>query len=104
MVMYTIYRSLRKSPTSKSFCLLLRLIKPLKESKLLKKVIKISNVAVFIKKNAKITKFKVRRGKYIYTFQTDKVDVIKRLTESLDTNTVEKVEIKKKRVVAKKAK
>ena len=61
-------------------------------------------LAVFIKKNAKITKFKVRRGKYIYTFQTDKVDVIKRLTESLDTNTVEKVEIKKKRVVAKKAK
>lgn len=62
-----------------------------------------SNLAVFIKKNAKITKFKIRRGRYFYTFKADKPNVIQAIETGLGKD-VEKVEIKKRRVVAKKAK
>ena len=60
-------------------------------------------VAVFVKKNAKITKFKIRRGRYFYTFKADKPNVIAAIESGLGKD-VEKVEIKKRRVVAKKAK
>ncbi|MCL4116404.1 UNVERIFIED_CONTAM: hypothetical protein GTU68_013336 [Idotea baltica] len=55
-----------------------------------------------IKKNKRNTKFKVRRGQYLYTFKTEKPDLAKRLTEGLDNNLFEKIEIKKR--VVKKAK
>ena len=53
-----------------------------------------------IKKNKKNTKFKVRRGTYLYTFKTEKPDLAKRLTDGLDNNLFDKIEIKK-RVVKK---
>ena len=59
------------------------------------------NSAVFIKKNKRVTKFKIRKGKYLYTFRAEKPDMAKRLSDSLDTNNIEKIEIKKKRVVKK---
>ena len=58
---------------------------------------------MFIKKNAKVTKFKIRRGKYFFTFKADKPNVIQAIESGLGKD-VEKVEIKKRRVVAKKAK
>jgi hypothetical protein len=58
---------------------------------------------VFIKKNAKVTKFKIRRGRYLFTFKADKPTVIQAIEAGLGKD-VEKVEIKKRRVVAKKAK
>jgi hypothetical protein len=61
-----------------------------------------NNIAVYIKKNKRITKFKIRRGQHLFTFKTEKPEMAKRLTDSLDTNQIEKVEIKK-RIVAKKA-
>jgi hypothetical protein len=60
-------------------------------------------IAVFIKKNAKVTKFKIRRGSYLYTFKADKPNVIQAIETGLGKD-VEKVEIKKRRVAAKKAK
>ena len=48
-------------------------------------------IALHIKKNPRITKFKIRKGRYVYTFKTDKPDVVKRLTEGLDANSIEKV-------------
>lgn len=59
--------------------------------------------AVFIKKNKKLTKFKIRRGKYLYTFKTNKDDLAKRLEDGLDGNQFEKVQIKN-RVLKKKEK
>lgn len=56
-----------------------------------------------MKKNARITKFKIRRGRYFYTFKADKPNVIAAIESGLGKD-VEKVEIKKRRVVAKKAK
>jgi hypothetical protein len=70
----------------------------------LKRVTFAFSLAVFIKKNKKVTKFKVRKGRYLITFKTEKPDMAKRLLDSLDNNQFEKVEIHKKRVVAKKAK
>jgi hypothetical protein len=67
-----------------------------------KQVLFIIILAVYIKKNKKITKFKIRRGQHLFTFKTEKPEMAKRLTDSLDTNQIEKVEIKK-RIVAKKA-
>ena len=61
-------------------------------------------VAIFIKKNKKITKFKIRKGRYLFTFKTEKPDIVKKLSDSFDSNGFDKVEIKKKKVVAKKAK
>ena len=58
-------------------------------------------LAVFIKKNKRVTKFKIRKGRYLYTFRAEKPDMAKRLSDSLDTNNIEKIEIKKKRVVKK---
>lgn len=49
-----------------------------------------------------MTKFKIRRGRYFYTFKADKPNVIAAIESGLGKD-VEKVEIKK-RVVAKKAK
>ena len=68
----------------------------------LKKVINSINLAVMIKKNKRTTKFKVRRGRYLYTFKTEKPDLAKRLTDGLDNSLFEKIEIKKR--VVKKAK
>jgi hypothetical protein len=56
-----------------------------------------------VKKNARVTKFKIRRGRYFYTFKADKPNVIAAIESGLGKD-VEKVEIKKRRVVAKKAK
>ena len=74
-----------------------------KSKKAVKKSTRLCNIAVFIKKNAKVTKFKIRRGRYFYTFQADKLNVIQAIENGLGKD-VEKVEIKKRRVVAKKAK
>ena len=41
-----------------------------------------------------MTKFKIRRGKYLYTFKTNKDDLAKRLEDGLDGNQFEKVQIK----------
>jgi len=59
------------------------------------------DLAVLIKKNKRITKFKIRRGKYLYTFKTNKDDLAKRLEDNLDGNQFEKVLIKN-RVITKK--
>ena len=59
--------------------------------------------AVFIKKNAKVTKFKIRRGRYFDTFKAEKPIVIQAIESGLGKD-VEKVEIKKRRVVSKKQK
>ena len=59
--------------------------------------------AVFIKKNPKITKFKIRKGKYFYTFKAEKPTVIQAIENGLGKD-VEKIEIKKRRVASKKAK
>ena len=56
-----------------------------------------------MKKNAKITKFKIRRGRYFYTFRADKPNVVAAIESGLGKD-VEKVEIKKRRIVSKKAK
>ena len=61
----------------------------------------IDSLAVFIKRNKRITKFKIRKGQHLYTFKADKPEMAKRLITSLDTNHIEKVEIKKKRIVKK---
>jgi hypothetical protein len=50
-----------------------------------------------------VTKFKLRRGRYLFTFKADKANVIQAIESGLGKD-VEKVEIKKRRVVAKKAK
>lgn len=59
-----------------------------------RKVILSLNLAVLIKKNKKVTKFKIRKGKYLYTFKTNKEDLAKRLEDGLDGNQFEKVQIK----------
>ena len=63
----------------------------------------IPHPAVFIKKNAKVTKFKIRRGRHLFTFKADKPNVIQAIENGLGKD-VEKIEIKKRRVNAKKAK
>ena len=50
-----------------------------------------------------MTKFKIRKGKYLYTFKTNKEDLAKRLEDGLDGNLFEKVQIKN-RVLKKKEK
>lgn len=50
----------------------------------------IYNVAILIKKNKKVTKFKVRRGRYLYTFKTEKPDIAKRMADGLDNNQFDK--------------
>ena len=59
--------------------------------------------AVFIKKNPKITKFKIRKGRYFYTFKAEKPNVIQAIENGLGKD-VEKIEIKKRRVAVKKGK
>ena len=59
-----------------------------------------SHSAVFIKKNAKVTKFKIRKGKYFYTLKAEKPNVIQAIENGLGKD-VEKIEIKKRRVVKK---
>ena len=58
---------------------------------------------MFIKKNAKVTKFKVRKGGYLFTLKTASPKVITAIESGIGKH-VEKVEIKKRRVVTKKAK
>lgn len=69
-----------------------------------RKVILSSNLAVLIKKNKKVTKFKIRRGRYLYTFKTAKEDLAKRLEDGLDGNQFEKVQIKNRLLTKKKEK
>ena len=59
-----------------------------------------SYAAVFIKKNAKVTKFKIRKGGYLYTLRAEKPNVIQAIENGLGKD-VEKIEIKKRRVVKK---
>lgn len=49
-----------------------------------------------IKRNQKITKFKLRTKKYLYTFKTADGSVVKKILNNLPA-TVEKNEIKKRR-------
>jgi hypothetical protein len=66
-----------------------------------RKVLIVLYLAVLIKKNKRVTKFKIRRGKYLYTFKTNKDDLAKRLEDGLDGNQFEKVQIKN-RIIRKK--
>ena len=66
------------------------------KGKPIKKSTYTSNVAVMIKKNKKTIKFKIRQGKYLYTFRPEKPEHAKKLTDALDSNSFEKVEIKKR--------
>ena len=72
------------------------------KGKTIKKSIFVCNAAVMIKKNKKTIKFKIRQGKYLYTFRPEKPEHAKKLTDALDGNSFEKVEIKKR--IVKKAK
>lgn len=48
-------------------------------------------IAVYIKKNKNITKFKIRRGRHLFTYTEAKPDVAKRISDSLDSGNIEKV-------------
>jgi hypothetical protein len=67
-----------------------------------KVLISLYSLAVLIKKNKRVTKFKIRRGRYLYTFKTNKDDLAKRLEDGLDGNQFEKIQIKN-RIIKKKA-
>ncbi len=69
-----------------------------------RKVLLSLNLAVLIKKNKRVTKFKIRKGKYLYTFKTNKEDLAKRLEDGLDGNQFEKVQIKNRLLNKKKEK
>merc|ERR1712113_767899 len=75
----------------------------LKEGKGSDKSKKLTKKTVFVKKNAKVTKFKVRKGRYLFTFKAVKPTVIQAIESGLGKH-VEKVEIKMRLVQAKKAK
>lgn len=66
-----------------------------------RKVLIVLYLAVLIKKNKRVTKFKIRKGRYLYTFKTNKDDLAKRLEDGLDGNQFEKVQIKN-RIIRKK--
>jgi hypothetical protein len=66
-----------------------------------RKVLFVLYLAVLIKKNKRVTKFKIRKGRYLYTFKTNKDDLAKRLEDGLDGNQFEKVQIKN-RIIKKK--
>lgn len=66
-----------------------------------RKVLIVLYLAVLIKKNKRVTKFKIRKGRYLYTFKTNKDDLAKRLEDGLDGNQFEKVQIKN-RIIKKK--
>ncbi len=57
----------------------------------LKKVLLLIIIAVYIKKNKNVTKFKIRRGKHLFTYAEAKPDVAKRISDSLDSSNIEKV-------------
>lgn len=62
------------------------------------------NAVVLIKKpkvGKTITKFKLRKSRYLYTFKTDNKEVAKRLTEALSTHKIENRELKGKKLVRK---
>ena len=99
-----IYFSLRKSNNTRHFWPTLKETKPERMKNQSKKVPHSLILAVYIKKNKKVTKFKIRRGQHLFTFKAEKPEMAKRLTDSLDTNKIEKVEIRKKRVAAKQSK
>ena len=42
-----------------------------------------TNIVVFIKKNARDTKFKIRRGRYFYTFKAEKANVVQAIESGL---------------------
>ena len=46
-------------------------------------------------------KLKIRRVRHLFTYTENKPELAKRITDSLDSNNVEKVEIRKRRVVRK---
>jgi len=51
-----------------------------------------------------VTKFKIRKGRYLYTFKTNKDDLAKRLEDGLDAKQFEKVHIKNRVLKQKKDK
>ena len=55
-----------------------------------------------MKQGKKITKFKLRKAKYLYTFKTDKQAMAKKILDSLANSNIQKVELKGKRVLRKK--
>ena len=57
---------------------------------------------MFVKSGKRITKFKIRKTKYLYTFQTDKQNIAKKIIDSFASNNVQKQEIKGRRPAAKK--
>ncbi len=54
-----------------------------------------------VKHNKRITKFKLRTKKYLYTFKTADGKIVKKILSNLPSN-IEKVDVKKTRVTKKK--
>ena len=96
-----IYFSLRKSNNTRHFWPTLKETKPERMKNQSKKVPHSLILAVYIKKNKKVTKFKIRRGRHLFTYSEPKPEVAKKITDSLDSSNIEKVEIRKRRVVRK---
>ena len=87
-LLYSLKKLLNSSNSWKSQ----RATKPPKTERRLPRKVQVTiTLAVFIKKNKRITKFKIRKGKYLYTFKTEKSDLAKRLADGLDGNQFEKV-------------
>lgn len=59
------------------------------------------DIGVLIKKNKKDTKFKIRRGRHLYTFKSNKDENTKRIQELLESNQYQKTQIKN-RIIKKK--
>lgn len=76
--------SLRKSKITRLFCHTLRELKLPKLKSQSRKVIFYLNSAVYIKKNKTNTKFKIRKGKHLFTYSEKKPDIAKKITDSLD--------------------
>ena len=53
---------------------------------------------MLIKKNKRVTKFKIRRGRYLCKFKTNKDDLAKRLEDGLHGSQFEKVQIKNRMI------
>jgi len=67
---------------------MLRELKLEKMKNKLKKVLSIISLVVYIKKNKKVTKFKIRRGKHLFTYSEQKPEVAKKIIDSLDTSNI----------------
>ena len=57
---------------------------------------------MFVKKGNKITKFKLRKSRYLYTYQTDKQNIVKKVLDSFASSNIQNVDVKGKRTTKKK--